>query len=237
MNETPAATAAKKGSAARRSVRAGRPPKELAGEVEGRILDAARKVFLDRGFEGASVDEIAETARAGKPTIYARFPNKQALFAAVLMRQIALKHTRVASSAPTGATMEERLESIGAALLREALTSESIGLTRLGIAEARNFPDLGRSICRTAREQGAETVAQLLGGVVECDGLRTLRELDEDRYATAARCFLDLILLPLLMRALAGENLDTLRAEIGPHVLQRVAFFLAACRSGGLSAA
>ena len=43
-------------------------PKELAGEVDTRILDAARKIFLERGFEGASTDEIAEVARSGKPT-------------------------------------------------------------------------------------------------------------------------------------------------------------------------
>ena len=60
----------------------GRPPKELAGQAEERLLDAAREVFLERGFEGASIDEIAEAARSGKPTIYARFPNKPALFTA-----------------------------------------------------------------------------------------------------------------------------------------------------------
>ena len=70
-------------------VRSGRPPRELAGEVEERILDAAAKVFLERGFEGASVDEIADVARAGKPTIYARFPGKEALFAAVMARTCA----------------------------------------------------------------------------------------------------------------------------------------------------
>jgi AcrR family transcriptional regulator len=52
----------------RAAVRFGRPPKELAGEVDTRIRAAARKVFLERGFEGASIDEIAEVARSGKPT-------------------------------------------------------------------------------------------------------------------------------------------------------------------------
>src|SRR5215475_9327924 len=81
-------SATKKGSAKRAAVRFGRPPKELAGEVDERILDAARKVFLERGFEGASMDEIAAAARAGKPTIYARFRDKRALFTAVVMRDI-----------------------------------------------------------------------------------------------------------------------------------------------------
>src|ERR1700739_3153495 len=78
-------TAARRRSGA---VRSGRPPRELAGEVEERILDAAAKVFLERGFEGASIEEIADVARAGKPTIYARFPGKEALFAAVVTSKV-----------------------------------------------------------------------------------------------------------------------------------------------------
>src|SRR5258708_39638523 len=66
--------------AKRAAVRFGRPPKELAGEVDARILAAARETFLERGFEGASIDEIAEVARSGKATIYARFRDKRALF-------------------------------------------------------------------------------------------------------------------------------------------------------------
>src|SRR5258708_8003910 len=74
--------------AKRATVRFGRPPKELAGEVDARILDAARKTFLERGFEGASIDEIAEVARSGKATIYARFRDKRALFTEVVSRDI-----------------------------------------------------------------------------------------------------------------------------------------------------
>ena len=53
------------------------PSRGHAGQVEERILDAAGRIFLEHGFQGASVDEIAEAASAGKPTIYARFPNSR----------------------------------------------------------------------------------------------------------------------------------------------------------------
>jgi AcrR family transcriptional regulator len=76
----------------RGAVRCGRPPRGHAGQVEERILDAAGQVFLEHGFQGASVDEIAEVACAGKPTIYARFPNKHALFTAVIERLVS-RHT------------------------------------------------------------------------------------------------------------------------------------------------
>ena len=88
---------------ARAVVRCGRPPREHAGKVEERILDAAGRVFLERGFQGASVDEIAEAASAGKPTIYARFPGKQALFTAVIERLVQPEHeSRGVCRAPAG---------------------------------------------------------------------------------------------------------------------------------------
>lgn len=43
------------------------------------------------------------------------------------------------------------------------------------------------------------------------------------------------LVLPLLIRALFGEKLKTLQEEIQPHVAQSVAFFLAACRTGGVT--
>jgi len=95
---------------ARYAVRSGRPPRDLAGEVDARILDAAHEVFLERGLAGASMDEIAGLARAGKPTIYTRFPTKEALFAAVVMRSVAAIIARFEDYEPTGTTIEERGE-------------------------------------------------------------------------------------------------------------------------------
>lgn len=145
-------------SARRGAVRTGRPPAERAGEVEERILQAAREVFLNRGFEAASIEEIAEAARSGKPTIYARFPNKEALFAAAVTRYVFARLSRLEDDRPGGATIEERLVNIGAAVLGEALTGEWIGLLRLAISEARRFPDLAVFVIRSMRERGAESM-------------------------------------------------------------------------------
>src|ERR1700757_4082376 len=98
---------------ARRAGRTGRPPQKLAGEVDARILDAARRLFLERGLEGTSVDEIATLARAGKPTIYARFPNKESLFTAVVSGTILASIEHFETDAPTGASVGKRLESVG----------------------------------------------------------------------------------------------------------------------------
>jgi AcrR family transcriptional regulator len=49
-----------------------------------RILDAALRVFARRGYREASVEEIAQASRTSKGGIYFHFPNKEALFLALL---------------------------------------------------------------------------------------------------------------------------------------------------------
>src|ERR1700740_1757262 len=107
-----------KASARRAGGRFGRPPKERAGEVDERILDAARKVFLERGFEGASVDEIAMAARSGKPTIYARVGDKRALFTAVVVRILVFRIAEFKSNVRPGGTIEERLARVSIAMVK-----------------------------------------------------------------------------------------------------------------------
>lgn len=213
-------------------MRTGRPPRELAGECETRILDAAAKVFLERGFEGASVDEIADVARAGKPTIYARFSGKEALFAAVIARQVRKNTGSLQSVAVLGSTLEDRLEHLAEAFLRNMLQPETTGLVRAAIAEARRFPKLASSVGRMAREHCIEAVAGILGELARSDGTPPLPAFAADRLPATARRFGDLVLLPMLMRALLGEDHAALEDEIGSHVPSAVAFFLAACRRG-----
>src|SRR5271155_6285392 len=110
------AAAPERGAVRRGAVRCGRPPRGLAGQVEERILDAAGHVFLHRGFSGASVDEIAEVACAGKPTIYARFPGKQALFTAVVERLVR-RNTSLEAFSCAGSSIEERLDALAAVIL------------------------------------------------------------------------------------------------------------------------
>jgi AcrR family transcriptional regulator len=221
----------KRNSAKRAAVRFGRPPKELAGEVDARILDAAHKVFLERGFEGASIDEIAEVARSGKPTIYARFRDKRALFTAVMTRDILSRISQFRVDAPTGATIEERLRNAAITLLHWGFDNDRISLMRLAIAEARRFPDLASTVSRTARDLSTELGVQLLGKLTRSDELGSLPAFAPERLATTARFFLDIVVVPMLLRALFEVNLKTLDAEMDAHAARSVAFFLAACRN------
>jgi AcrR family transcriptional regulator len=219
------------GERGRTPVRSGRPPRKLAGRVEERILDAAGRVFLERGFQGASVDEIAEVASAGKPTIYARFPNKQALFTAVVERLVQ-RNTSLDAFSCAGGSVEERLDALAALILTRVLTLETVGLIRVAVAEARRFPGLATSVSCMGRERPTEAVARVFGELAASSEIGASLAFKADKLKETARRFLDLVVLPMLMRALFGEDLAALRAEIEPHASRAVAFFLAACAHG-----
>jgi AefR-like transcriptional repressor, C-terminal domain len=105
---------------------------------------------------------------------------------------------------------------------------------RVTISEARRFPDLASNVHRMARQRGEEAVARVLSEAAQSDTVASLPAFAPERIATTTRLFMDLIVLPIIIRALFGEKLETLRAEIGPHVARSVAFFLAACRDAGV---
>ena len=68
-----------------------------------RILDAAVRVFADKGYHGTLVDEIALEAETSKGGVYFHFPNKQAIFLALLDRLAAMLRERI-----EGAVQKER---------------------------------------------------------------------------------------------------------------------------------
>jgi AcrR family transcriptional regulator len=209
----------------------GRPPLERAGEVEERILDAAQQVFVKRGYEGASVDEIAQTARAGKPTIYARYPGKESLFAAVMARQVA-RNTQFENLMPQGRSFQAKLVNLGIALIERTLNGETIGLMRSAIAEADRFPELTRGVNEMARKRAATNLARLLGELAREEGIAGRGAFAPDKITDTARIFLDMVLFAMLIRRLLGEDAKALKKDLPAYVRQRVDFFLAACGRG-----
>jgi len=61
------------------------PDRASNPEVRRRILEAARKLFLEQGFEAANLDEVAQRASVAKGTIYRYFENKAELYVEVLV--------------------------------------------------------------------------------------------------------------------------------------------------------
>jgi AcrR family transcriptional regulator len=99
-----------------------------------RILDAAVQVFSTKGYHGTLVDEIAAEAETSKGGVYFHFPNKQAIFLALLDRLANILRERLESAVVGHADPVERAESA----LR--VVFETFGshrrLTRLFMVEA-----------------------------------------------------------------------------------------------------
>ena len=218
-----------RGLAKRKHVRPGRPPKEFAGDVEGRILDAAEKLFLEKGFQSASIDEIAELAPASKPTIYGHFPGKEALFAAVVAR-IINGLADFGGYVPEGRTAQDKLTSLGTAIAERGI-KDSVALMRATIAEAQRFPALSRDVHEATRSRAADVVSRLLKDAIHTPSRSPKGPFGAHRIVSTAQIFMDLILLPMLMRALVGDESKTLRKELPHFVRERVSFFLAACEA------
>ena len=209
--------------------RPGRPPKDQAGDVKARILDAAQRVFLKRGYQSASLDEIAETAPASKPTIYAHFPGKEALFEAVVARVIE-GLTDFEGFAPKGRSVQDRLASLGIEVV-ERFIDETIGITRATIAKADRFPALSRQVHEHGRDRAAAAVSHVLNDATHALSRGAKGPFGPKRSVSTAQIFMDLILLPMIMRALMGEGVKELRSELPAFVRERVSFFLAACEA------
>ena len=149
------------------------------------ILWAAKNVFLEVGFERASMDVIAARAQTSKRTLYAHFENKEKLYFAVidLVRDLVVSKLKVPSDYP-GDAMEALVMFCGR-VLEILLYARTIQMCRLSIAEAARFPEgsaryfdvvlsvphehLGAYLCKTfglSKETGAREAQLLLGQII-----------------------------------------------------------------------
>jgi AcrR family transcriptional regulator len=207
----------------------GRPPRDLAGDVQERILDAAQELFLEKGFRSTSIDEVAEKAPASKPTIYAHFPGKEALFTAVVGRTIS-ELTDFGGFTPQGRTIQDKLSSVALEII-ERFIADTRDLTRATIAEAQRFPELSRNVHDAARDRAAGAVSQILDDTTPKLSHSPKGPFSGKRKLAIAQMFMDLTLLPMLMRSLMGEDLKDLRKEMPTFLHERISFFLAACEA------
>jgi AcrR family transcriptional regulator len=79
------------------------------------IIAAAEKVFCQKGFEGATMDEIAETAQFTKRTLYQYFLNKEDLYFAVALKGFTLMSSYSKAAMEKGQTGYEKIYLAGKA--------------------------------------------------------------------------------------------------------------------------
>ncbi|MDH5824723.1 TetR/AcrR family transcriptional regulator [Luteimonas sp. RD2P54] len=104
-------------------------PKDLTKRAA--ILDAAERMFLQHGYEGVSMDQIAAEAGVSKLTVYSHFGDKDALFAEAA-RAYCEQQMPASVFAPAPATpLRERLLEIARAFFAMVFSAEAVAGHRL----------------------------------------------------------------------------------------------------------
>ena len=87
-----------------------------AAARRAQLLEVGRTVFAKRGYEAASVEEIADKAKVSKPIVYEHFGGKEGLYAVVVDREIEQIVSRIVDAMSSGSA-RERLERAALAFL------------------------------------------------------------------------------------------------------------------------
>jgi AcrR family transcriptional regulator len=137
------------------------------------ILDAALEVFARRGFNGSSIDEIAQTASVSKALIYEHFPSKRDLHVSLLERHVQEIFERLAESAATSDPGEIRLRAGVDAFLEFVETRRDA--FRMLFRDAVE-PDVAEIVASVQR-QAAAAVA----GLIATEPRTPMPEVDPER--------------------------------------------------------
>lgn len=124
----------------------GRPPAAKADETRKRILQAAREVFSERGYDGATFQAIAVRADLTRPAINHYFPSKQVLYREVVKQTFEYVVTTGLEKAAQIPTLQGRLSQIiGYSIEIDRLHPSSTAFLVTAFMEAQRHPELSES--------------------------------------------------------------------------------------------
>lgn len=200
-------------------VRAGRPTREQAQARQVALLERALEHFIDKGYDGTTIEAVAADVNMTKRTVYARYPDKGALFMA------AVRHgtqARAVDARTIAATRKDTLEEtlIAIAMLRIALVAEPSGakLQRLINTESYRFP----AIMQTYYEIAALPTVKFLAGIL-AEETRARRVAIDDPML-AANVFMSMVVSGPVRFILSGNELG--RAAVDQRVRFAIRLFL-----------
>jgi TetR/AcrR family transcriptional regulator, mexJK operon transcriptional repressor len=218
MTQTQVLTPRRGKSAAKRVV-----PKRRRREPRIRaILDAAEQVFLEKGFEAGSLDDVARRANASKATIYAHFENKVGLFRAIIQEKIAEIFQPMRTGEVRHAPVPDVLSSIGHAFLDRMLSPVAVKFYRLMASQGTQFPELAQTWFANGPKTAIGTLADFLKA----------RTADGDVHVPdpelAAEFFLMSLRGVLHLRAVTGLSRPPFTKDIAAKVTGAVDMFMRA---------
>ena len=137
------------------------------------ILDGARKLFLDLGFDAASMGEIARAAGVSKGTLYVYFADKNRLFEAIVGEE-SLEQGKVAFNLDPARDVTTTLMDFGQAYIQLLCRPGGGSATRTVMAIAERMPEVGRRfyenvVALTIRRLAAYLDARVTAGDLEIE--------------------------------------------------------------------
>jgi TetR/AcrR family transcriptional regulator len=208
--------------------------RERDESTEGRILEAARSVFLRRGTAGARMQEIADEARVNKALLHYYFRSKERLAAAVFREAAGRLLPAVAELLGSDATLEEKIERF--VRLYIATVRESPFIPGYVLAELHQHPDAVVALLSEVAEGEAPRLGRELLGRLESQ-LREAAESGAIRPIAPVQLIVSVVglaVMPFLARPLLERALGMDDAAFGRFLDQRAAelpgFILSALR-------
>ncbi|WP_439858220.1 TetR/AcrR family transcriptional regulator C-terminal domain-containing protein [Pseudomonas syringae] len=188
------------------------------------IVETAASVFLELGYEGASMKEVSARLGGSRATLYGYFASKEALFVAVV-QMYALSHlynavTDLTAKSDAGIPLEEKLLEFGRQMLMVVTNdSTAIKVYRMVIAESGRS-DIGTLFYQSGPSQGIDALAALMSAAIENGELRP------GDPKVRAKQFLSLITAEPEERLFQQNPEPMTRAEIEQMVTSAVDMFL-----------
>lgn len=202
----------------------------VSPEKMRQIVLAARELFISKGFSETSMEAIARAAGVGKATLYANFPGKRDVFAAVVAGERSMRDDVMLGEDEVEAPLRETLMRFAESFVDLLLSPTNLAMYRIISAEATRFPELGRIFYA----EGPERVIAQLGGFLK--GAMDRGQLASGPPALVAAQFIGLVRADLQTRAMLGVNENPPPEERRRVLEQGLAAFLRAYAPSGQSA-
>ncbi len=127
------------------------------------ILEAAKDVFREVGFERASMATISARVGGSKTTLYGYFKSKEELFAAAMIEALEAQGEELLDLLdPSQADIAAVLRRFGAGYLRLITSPEALAITRTAVAEGGNRSRLGAHLYELGPQRGLNAIADYL---------------------------------------------------------------------------
>ncbi|WP_071796104.1 TetR/AcrR family transcriptional regulator [Natronohydrobacter thiooxidans] len=191
------------------------------GRKYDQVLDGARAVFVEMGYERASVDEIARVAGVSKATLYSYFPEKRLLFSEVYRTEILRLADSAVELTDSHLPPERALRDAGRRMLEYMISDFAQAMYRICVTETPRFPEIGRAFYENGPELGRERLGSYLRAACARGALQ-IEDID-----LAADQFCQLVQTTICDRLLCGVQSEVTEAEISRTVEGAVTMFLA----------